>query len=354
MSCSTTPLTVSIGTAKPTPSNPPDSEAIWAFTPMTVPRESSSGPPELPGFIAASVWTAPSIVYPFGASMGLSVPLTMPVVTLIPTLSGLPMAMTGSPTPTLPESPSVSGSRTLSGASTFRTATSVEGSSPTTSAPSLTPLANLTETSSAPPTTCWLVTMCPCSSRTNPEPPLGPLSDEATSTLTTPGPVREYTSRTGAPATSPDALSTGGEASLIVTSCDSSSRPVIPTKIKSAVTSPPTIAATNAVSVVLRTRSSSALAYHAGRESMLLTVHPSIFHSPFSFTRLQVPSFCSTRSVSVALVRPVTVAVSPETSAVGPSINSTLSTLSNVPSKVARFGNVLCRQLSLRSWADLS
>jgi hypothetical protein len=91
--------------------------------------------------------------------MGLSVPLTMPVVTLIPTLSGLPMAMTGSPTPTLPESPSVSGSRIPSGASTLMTATSVDGSSPTTSASSLTPFANLTETSSAPPTTCWLVTM---------------------------------------------------------------------------------------------------------------------------------------------------------------------------------------------------
>src|SRR5829696_825123 len=184
--------------------------------------------------------------------MGLSVPLTMPVVTLIPTFSGLPMAMTGSPTPTLPESPSVSGSSTPSDASTFMIATSVEGSSPTTSASSRTPLANLTEMSSAPPTTCWLVTIWPCSSSTNPEPPPGPASDEATSTLTTPGPVWVYTSRTGTPAAPSDPPSTGGEASLKVTSVVPSSRLITPTKIKSAVTSPPMIAATNAVSTVFR------------------------------------------------------------------------------------------------------
>ena len=33
----------------------PEFEAIIVFTPMTAPRESSSGPPELPGLIAASV-----------------------------------------------------------------------------------------------------------------------------------------------------------------------------------------------------------------------------------------------------------------------------------------------------------
>ena len=62
---------------------------------------------------------------------GTAVPLTMPVVTLIPTFRGLPMAMTGSPTPTLSESPERQRLENASrGASTFRTATSVEGSSP--------------------------------------------------------------------------------------------------------------------------------------------------------------------------------------------------------------------------------
>src|SRR5918997_3513238 len=186
--------------------------------------------------------------------MGRPIPLTIPVVTLIPTSSGLPMAMTGSPTPTVLESPSVSGSSNPSAASTFTTATSVEGSSPTISASSRIPLANSMETFSAPSTTCWLVTMYPCSSSTNPDPPPGPFSDEATSTLTTPGALRVYTSRTGGPAPSPDP-SSGGEASLIVTSLGSSSRPETPAKMKSAVTSPPMIADTNAVNTVLRVKS---------------------------------------------------------------------------------------------------
>src|SRR3954451_3876643 len=129
--------------------------------------------------------------------MGRPTPLTIPAVTLIPTFKGLPMAITGSPTPTESESPSVRGSSTPGGASTFMTATSVEGSCPTTSAVLRVPSTNLTETSSEPSTTCWLVTMCPARSTTNPEPPAGPASDvAATSTLTTP---RSYTSGTEVP-----------------------------------------------------------------------------------------------------------------------------------------------------------
>jgi hypothetical protein len=47
------------GIAKPTPAFacvPPD--AICALTPTTSPFRLSSGPPELPGLIAASVWMA--------------------------------------------------------------------------------------------------------------------------------------------------------------------------------------------------------------------------------------------------------------------------------------------------------
>ncbi len=56
--------TCSIGIAKPTPMLPPWSwpidptEAIAEFTPTTWPCRSTSGPPELPGLIAASVCTA--------------------------------------------------------------------------------------------------------------------------------------------------------------------------------------------------------------------------------------------------------------------------------------------------------
>src|SRR5215210_622846 len=192
--------------------------------------------------------------------MGRPRPLTIPVVTLIPTFKGLPMAMTGSPTPTEFESPSVSGFSASFGASTCISATSVEGSWPTTSASLRTPSANLTEISSAPSTTCWLVTICPASSTTNPDPPAGPASEvAATSTLTTPRPSRLYTSRTeeepsvtaGVPAVPPEDLGAGAT-SLMVTLSDLSSRPYTPTKRKSAVTRPPIIAETSAVSAVLK------------------------------------------------------------------------------------------------------
>jgi hypothetical protein len=58
-----TVLTVSEGTAKPTPelSSLP-SVAICTSTPTTSPLESINGPPELPWLIAASVWIASGIV----------------------------------------------------------------------------------------------------------------------------------------------------------------------------------------------------------------------------------------------------------------------------------------------------
>ena len=50
--------------------------------PITFPFASSTGPPELPGFMAASVWIACATVKPFGASMVRSTPETMPVLML--------------------------------------------------------------------------------------------------------------------------------------------------------------------------------------------------------------------------------------------------------------------------------
>ena len=44
-----------IGMLKPTPSLPPPLEAIELLMPMTSPFKFTSGPPELPGLIAASV-----------------------------------------------------------------------------------------------------------------------------------------------------------------------------------------------------------------------------------------------------------------------------------------------------------
>ena len=66
MSCSIVRRTWLIGIAKPTPMLPPLSlpapadprVAMAELTPMTSPSRSTSGPPELPGLMAASVWIA--------------------------------------------------------------------------------------------------------------------------------------------------------------------------------------------------------------------------------------------------------------------------------------------------------
>jgi hypothetical protein len=56
MSSGTTRFTVSTGTANPMRALEPDGDVIAVVTPISRPAESSSGPPEFPGFTAASVW----------------------------------------------------------------------------------------------------------------------------------------------------------------------------------------------------------------------------------------------------------------------------------------------------------
>ena len=58
------------------------SVAIWSTMPTTSPEALSSGPPELPGLSAASVWIACATVKPFGAWIVRSTPDTMPVLML--------------------------------------------------------------------------------------------------------------------------------------------------------------------------------------------------------------------------------------------------------------------------------
>ena len=45
-----------IGMAKPMPAFMPERDKMAVLMPMTRPRESTSGPPELPGLMEASVW----------------------------------------------------------------------------------------------------------------------------------------------------------------------------------------------------------------------------------------------------------------------------------------------------------
>jgi hypothetical protein len=58
----------------------PPAVAICELTPMTRPAPSSSGPPELPGLIGASVWMTLSIEKPLGALIARPTPETMPAV----------------------------------------------------------------------------------------------------------------------------------------------------------------------------------------------------------------------------------------------------------------------------------
>ena len=55
-SCLNTVRTVADGIAKPRPSLPPDGEMMNVLTPTTSPWMLTSGPPEFPGLIGASVW----------------------------------------------------------------------------------------------------------------------------------------------------------------------------------------------------------------------------------------------------------------------------------------------------------
>src|SRR5256885_8572526 len=78
--------------------------AICELIPTTRPCWSSSGPPELPGLMAASVWIVWSIEKLLGAWISRPSADTMPVVTVSSKPNGLPIATTGSPTRSVLES----------------------------------------------------------------------------------------------------------------------------------------------------------------------------------------------------------------------------------------------------------
>ena len=126
-----TSFAVSTGTAKPMPVLPPADVRIWALTPITRPRASSSGPPELPGLIAASVCRTLPIEKP-SCSDGIwrwTAEMT-PVVSVRSRPNGLPIASAGSPTATSLEMPSSSACRSSPSGSTSSSARSVDGSAP--------------------------------------------------------------------------------------------------------------------------------------------------------------------------------------------------------------------------------
>src|SRR5436309_3074263 len=116
-------LAALIGTAKPMDCA---SSEISVLMPTTTPQRSTSGPPELPGLIGASVWIIGSSEMPGSSRLS---PLTIPRVIVCSRPIGLPMATTSPPTLTADESPSrAAGS--AAALSTRSSATSSTESSP--------------------------------------------------------------------------------------------------------------------------------------------------------------------------------------------------------------------------------
>ena len=135
---------MSTGTAKPTPSPPPLVDLICELIPSTRPAPLSSGPPELPGLMAASVWIALPIVKAVSDSMLRSMAETTPTDSDWRSPKGLPMAATGWPTIRSSECPSSSGVSLSPAGSTLISATSAFGSSPMISAGTRLPSENST------------------------------------------------------------------------------------------------------------------------------------------------------------------------------------------------------------------
>jgi hypothetical protein len=92
------------GIENPIPTLPPERERMALLMPTTSPDMLTSGPPEFPGLMAASVWRKSS-KGPWPMERPLA--LMMPAVTVCCRPNGEPMASTQSPTLTLSESPSV-------------------------------------------------------------------------------------------------------------------------------------------------------------------------------------------------------------------------------------------------------
>ncbi len=155
---------------------------------MTRPWASSSGPPEFPGLIGASVCTALRIFARLGASMLRPVADTTPTVRDRSSPNGLPIAIAPSPTRTARELPSGSTvSRPATAGSTFTSARSVDASRPMTVAGTgSSSTSNCTVVRPRPATMCWLVTRWPRRSMTNAAP-------VATPSPRVGGPVRAFT-----------------------------------------------------------------------------------------------------------------------------------------------------------------
>ena len=138
------PTATRMGTANPAPMK--TSCSVGLISPMTIPttrpRRSNSGPPEFPGFTAASNWISSRRCSSLsdGANCRSS-PDTTPALSEPTRPNGLPTAYTSSPTRIAEELPMVAG-RTRPGCTAgVRTAISLSGSAFATTADVLVPSA---------------------------------------------------------------------------------------------------------------------------------------------------------------------------------------------------------------------
>mmetsp|Transcript_28635 Transcript_28635/g.72866 ORF Transcript_28635/g.72866 Transcript_28635/m.72866 type:complete len:298 (-) Transcript_28635:467-1360(-) len=131
MSCGTTRATVSAGMANPTPTLVPVLVKMAVLMPTSAPELSSSGPPLLPGLMAASVWMPPGMDDPTSDLISRLSPLTTPVVSVWSKPNGLPTASTCCPTRSPALEPSSAGCSSSGGALTRTTARSRLRSVPT-------------------------------------------------------------------------------------------------------------------------------------------------------------------------------------------------------------------------------
>src|SRR4051812_17361241 len=134
--------------------------------PTTLPARSNIGPPELPVFIAASVWMYSSYGPVWRSRLR---PETMPAATLFTRPNGLPTVSTQSPIRTSSERPQVTARSGLRG-STLSNAKSMRASRPITRAGRFVPSCKVTRMRVASPTTWSLVTISPAGSTMKPEP----------------------------------------------------------------------------------------------------------------------------------------------------------------------------------------
>ena len=187
--------------------------------PTSRPERSTSGPPELPGLIAASVWSRP-VRSPFGPSIVRSSPETMPEVTVGPPRpAGKPIAITTSPSRSADERASSTGVRSL--ASTRTTARSRSGAVPITVPSSgfvWTPSLKATVIPVVPSTTWLFVRISPSRWRITPDASPSPPPNDVVWTLTREGRTR-LTAAASEPARSGAAAVSVGVDSRTVTVC---------------------------------------------------------------------------------------------------------------------------------------